>query len=75
MKKETDKILLKVLSIDPQSELDKKYIESVNFYRECSDLIEKTYFALGKKKKYDITSQSSTYGKINTKTTAATSQI
>jgi len=75
MDKEIDNILFKALSLDPKSELDKKYIESINFYRECSDLVEKTYLALGKKKKYNITSQSSTNGKINTRTTAATSQI
>ncbi len=75
MDKKIDNILLKALSIDPQGELDKKYTESISLYRECSDLIEKTYLALGKKKKYNITTQSSTYGKIDTKTTAATSQI
>ena len=74
MEKESD-ILLKILSTDKSGQIDKKYAETLRFYRECSELIEKTYFALGRKKEYNFTTQSTTNGRIDTKTISATSKI
>jgi hypothetical protein len=74
MEKEGD-ILLKILSTDNLGQIDKKYAETVVLYRECSELIEKTYFALGRKKEYKFTTQSTTNGRIETKTISATSKI
>lgn len=68
-------ILLKILSTDNSGQIDKRYAETISFYRECSELIEKTYSALGRKKEYKFTSQSTTNGKIDTRTISATSQI
>ena len=74
MEKGSD-ILLKILSADESGKFDKKYGETLRLYRECSELIEKTYFALGRKKEYNFTTQSTTNGRIDTKTISATSQI
>jgi len=68
-------ILLEILSTDKAGQIDKKYAETISFYRECSELIEKTYFALGRKKEYNFTTQSTTNGKIDTRTISATSKI
>lgn len=68
-------ILLKILSTDKSGQIDKKYAETISFYRECSELIEKTYFALGRKKEYNYTTQSTTNGKIDSRTISATSKI
>lgn len=72
---EKNDILLKILLSDKSDQLDKKYAETINFYRECSELIEKTYYALGRKKEYKFTTQSTTNGRIDTTTISATSQI
>lgn len=74
MNKRND-ILLKVLSTDKSGQLDKKYAEAISFYRECSELIEKTYSALGRKKEYKITTQSTANGKIDTRAIYTTSKI
>lgn len=68
-------ILLKFLSADDSCQIDEKYAETINFYRECSDLIEKTYFALGRKKEYNFTTQSTINGKIDTRAISTTSKI
>lgn len=68
-------ILLKILSTDKSGEIDKKYADTIRFYRECSELIEKTYFALGRKKEYNFTTQSTTNGRIDSRTISATSKI
>ena len=68
-------ILLEVLSIKDNSQLDERYAETISFYRECSELIEKTYFALGRKKEYNYTTQSTSNGRIDTRTISATSKI
>lgn len=68
-------ILLKVLSIDQSGHMDKKYAETISFYRECSELIERTYLALGRKKEYSFTNQSTTNGRIDTRAITTTSQI
>ena len=67
--------ILKILSTDKRGNVDKKYAETISFYRECSELIEKTYFALGKKRELHYSTQSSSNGKIDTRTISATSQI
>ena len=68
-------ILLRFLPADKTGQIDKKYAETISFYRECSELIEKTYYALGRKKEYKFTSQSTTNGKIDTKSISTTSEI
>jgi hypothetical protein len=68
-------ILLEILSTEKAGQVDKQYAETINFYRECSELIEKTYFALGRKKEYNFTTQSTTNGKIDTRTISETSKI
>lgn len=68
-------ILLKILSTDKLGQLDKKYAETISFYRECSELIEKTHSALGRKKEYKITTQSTADGKIDTRAIYTTSKI
>lgn len=68
-------ILSKILSGDKLGHVDKKYAETISFYRECSELIEKTYSALGRKKEYNFTTQSTTNGRIDTQSISATSEI
>ena len=68
-------ILLNILSTDKSGEIDKKYAETISFYRECRELIDKTYFALGRKKEYNFTTQSTTNGRIDTKAISTTSKI
>jgi hypothetical protein len=68
-------ILLKVLSIDKSGQIDKKYSDTISIYRECSELIEKTYFALGRKREYKYTTQSTTNGQIDTRAISTTSKI
>ena len=68
-------MLLKVLPVDKSFEVNKKHIETINLYRKCSELMERTYFALGRKKKYHFTPQSTTNGKINTSSVSTTSEI
>lgn len=68
-------ILLKILSTDKQGQIDKKYAETISFYRECSELIEKTYFALGRKREFNYTTQSTTNGRIDSRAISTTSKI
>lgn len=68
-------ILFKFLSIDKPEQIDKKYAETISFYRECSELIEKTYNALGRKREYNYTTQSTTNGQLDTRTVSPTSKI
>ena len=74
MENKTD-ILLKILSTDKQGQIDKKYAKTISFYRECSELIEKTYFALGRKREFNYTTQSTTNGKIDSRAISTTSKI
>lgn len=74
MEKSND-ILLKILSPDKSGRISKEYAETISFYRECRELIEKTYLALGRKKEYNFTTQSTTNGRIDTRTISATSKI
>ena len=75
MDKKEKYILVKILSVDESGQIDKKYAETIRFYRKCSALIEKTYFALGRKKEYNYTTQSTTDGRIDARTISATSKI
>ncbi len=68
-------ILLKILPPGAKSSTPKKYAETVNMYQKCSELIEKTYRALGKRNKFNYLPQSSSDGKIDTSAVSATSQI
>ena len=68
-------ILLKILSTDKNGQIDKRYAETISFYRECSELIEKTYFALGRKREYNFTTQSTTNGRIDSRAISTTSKI
>lgn len=68
-------ILLKILSTDKQGQIYKKYAETISFYRECSELIEKTYFALGRKREFNYTTQSTTNGRIDSRAISTTSKI
>lgn len=68
-------ILLKILSADESGKIEKKYAETISFYKKCSELIERTYFALGRKKQYNYTTQSTTNGRIDSRKISATSQI
>lgn len=74
MKNKND-ILLKALSVNDLSQVDKRYADTIDFYRECSELVEKTYLALGRKKIYNITTQSTAHGRIDTRTISATHKI
>lgn len=68
-------ILLKVLSTDKHGQIDSRYAETISFYRECSELIEKTYFALGRKREFNFTTQSTTNGRIDSRSISTTSKI
>ncbi len=70
-----DVILLKLFPTDESGQIGKKYTETIRFYKECKELIEKTYFALGRKKEYNFTTQSTTNGRIDTRTISTTTKI
>ena len=45
---------------------NEKLIKSIEYYSHVSDIIERTYTALGRNKKYEVTSGSSINATINT---------
>jgi hypothetical protein len=57
------------------SSIEEKSLDALNSYKQVNGLIERTYIAMGKKKNFNYTSQSSSNGSINTKSTSSTSEI
>jgi hypothetical protein len=68
-------IFLSVLSLKDENLLDQNLSESIDFYKDCKQLIDKTKIVLGRKKVVNFSLQSTTYGEINTKSISATSKI
>lgn len=70
-----DAIIFEALSAGNKNQADQKCVEIVDFYRDCSQLIEKTYSVLGKKNVYQVSLQSTTKSKIDARSITTTSKI